>query len=545
MKVRSDILRVYLTLHTWVGITTGLLLFIGFFAGALTMFKQPLDGWANAPSQRLAFTPDLDTLVAQTLQSQPTARHEFTLHLTQDAHIAAPLVWSAGEGGHELDLSGARRLATLDANGELRIAEQTPSLLGELIDMLHRTGGIPGFVADEYLGIYVLGVAGLLYFVALVSGVIVLLPTLLQDFFALRPGKNRKRFWLDAHNVIGITSLPFHIVISLTVVVFAFHDQFYGALAKVVYREQAMFTPPPAAAQPYAIDALLPPSQLVQRVEQAAPGFTVTELLYRNLESKRPFVRAGIVDARHVLHGPRTAYVGIQPYTGAIVMTSMLPGQADRWSAIVSNFFALHFGSYGGNAVRWIYFLLGIGGAFLFYTGNLLWIESRRKRAKARQPLPAQSRTTQAMAALTIGVCFGSMLGVAAALVGAKVLHGRLANINDGYLALYYGAFGLSLAYAFMRGAARATPVLLASCALACAAIPLSSLLALLLPSLGWWAHGGRAALAVDAGGLAAALLFAYAAYAARRRALHGPVDSVWSVHGAAPAATPATELKA
>ena len=40
MKVSSDILRVYKALHTWVGIGTGLLLFIGFFAGALTMFTS-------------------------------------------------------------------------------------------------------------------------------------------------------------------------------------------------------------------------------------------------------------------------------------------------------------------------------------------------------------------------------------------------------------------------------------------------------------------------------------------------------------------------
>ncbi len=234
MKVRSDILRIYQSLHTWVGICAGLLLFIGFFGGALTMFKQPLDRWISPPSPRMAeaLPANLDRLVSTLLAQTPAAREEFTLHLTRQENIAAPVSWSAGEGGHEIDLSARRWYGTLDADGKLATREVRPSLLSQLIDMLHRTGGIPGTLGDEYLGIYLMGMAGVMYFLALVSGVILLLPTLVKDFFALRPGKNCKRFWLDAHNVVGIASLPFHIVISVTVVVFAFHDQFYDGLGR-------------------------------------------------------------------------------------------------------------------------------------------------------------------------------------------------------------------------------------------------------------------------------------------------------------------------
>jgi uncharacterized iron-regulated membrane protein len=58
-----------------------------------------------------------------------------------------------------------------------------------------------------------------------------------------------------------------------------------------------------------------------------------------------------------------------------------LPGEGNGnvWSAITSAVFALHFGSYGGEPVRWGYFFLGLAGAFLFHSGNLQWIESRRK----------------------------------------------------------------------------------------------------------------------------------------------------------------------
>ena len=67
-----------------------------------------------------------------------------------------------------------------------------------------------------------MGAVALLYFLAIVSGLILVLPRLARDLFALRAGRNRKRMWLDAHNVIGVVGLPFHVFIAISVVVFAF-----------------------------------------------------------------------------------------------------------------------------------------------------------------------------------------------------------------------------------------------------------------------------------------------------------------------------------
>ncbi|MDC8758404.1 PepSY-associated TM helix domain-containing protein [Janthinobacterium fluminis] len=535
MKIRSDILRIYQSLHTWVGIGAGMLLFIGFFAGALTMFKQPLDRWGSAPAQMLrpVAADKLDTLVREVLVAHPAARKGFTLHLSQHENVAAPVSWSAGAGGRELDVAGKRWQATLDASGKLQAQQQLPSLLAELIDMLHRTGGIPGTLDGEYLGGYLMGVAAIMYFLALVSGVILLLPTMIKDFFALRPGKNRKRFWLDAHNVLGIASLPFHIVISLTVVVFAFHDQFYDSLAKVVYREQPMFAPPPPpAAKPYAAVDMLPATTLIKKVQDVAPDFVITEMLFMRLESPRPMIRAAVASPRHLTHGAEAGYVMVHPYSG-VVDTNMLPGKEGTWSGRVSPFFALHFGSFAGNTMRWVYFLFGISGAFLFYTGNLLWVEKRRKN-QGRNPAPlSQTRATMLMAAATVGICLGSVAAVGFTIVAGKWFYASSGNINSTYMSVYYSVFLAAVAWAFWRGAARASVHLLLLCALAALAIPLTSLAAVLLPSLGLWAHGSAASVGVDVVALLCALLFLYGARRTAQRVAHGPADSVWSVEAA------------
>src|SRR3546814_13080360 len=73
-----------------------------------------------------------------------------------------------------------------------------------------------GLPFDHQIAMPIMGGIALLYAVAIVSGVICLLPSLVKDLFALRFGKNLKRMWLDLHNVLGLFSLPFHLIMALT-----------------------------------------------------------------------------------------------------------------------------------------------------------------------------------------------------------------------------------------------------------------------------------------------------------------------------------------
>ena len=60
-------------------------------------------------------------------------------------------------------------------------------------------------------------------------------------------------------------------------------------------------------------------------------------------------IRAAVVNPRHLVHNPESAYVMINPYSGEVTNKTMLPGHADTWSSLVTPLFALHFGNYGGN----------------------------------------------------------------------------------------------------------------------------------------------------------------------------------------------------
>ncbi|MGC5953811.1 PepSY domain-containing protein, partial [Ralstonia pseudosolanacearum] len=45
--MKSATLRLYQTLHTWVGLMAGWALFIAFFAGSITVFHDELHAWQD------------------------------------------------------------------------------------------------------------------------------------------------------------------------------------------------------------------------------------------------------------------------------------------------------------------------------------------------------------------------------------------------------------------------------------------------------------------------------------------------------------------
>ena len=70
---------------------------------------------------------------------------------------------------------------------------------------------------------------------------------------------------------------------------------------------------------------------------------------------------------------------------GAFAIRVVEPQTFTPGTTLLRGLTSLHFGDFGHLAVKWLYFILGMAGAFLFYSGNLLWVEARRNRRGATQ----------------------------------------------------------------------------------------------------------------------------------------------------------------
>ena len=111
----------------------------------------------------------------------------------------------------------------------------------------------------------------------------------------------------------------------------------------------------------------------------------------------------------------------------------------------------------------------GLAGALLFYTGNLLWLEVRRRNSSAQ---PAKIRL---MASVTLGVCLGAMAGISALFIAGILL------AESWHKPVYFSVFFAALGWAFLRQPAKAGAELLY----------LTALLTLLIPFAAWY-HSGQ-----------------------------------------------------
>lgn len=525
--MRTDVVKTYKDVHSWVGIIAGLALFVAFYAGAITMFAEPLNRWASAPTS-IAAPPPLDRtpeLIDKVLRARPDARAAYTVHFDTGPDQPARLSWTTGTRR----APGPTFLAALAPDGALQVVRQNASPVAELVDVLHQQVGLP---FSRKLALPIMGVISLLYAVAIISGVICLLPSLTKDLFALRFGKNVKRMWLDLHNLLGLFSLPFHVIMAITAFIFAFHDEIYDVQGAVYQAGAARIEqrppPPSGPSRPPAYDTVrdtLSPSELQRRIGAQAPGFVLRSITYRHDATHGAHGDITGVDARYGMRAPTYGRGEVDTRTGAITEADYMPGRQGPWFAAVTSFFTLHFGSFGGPPVRWSYFLLGLAGAFLFYSGNLLWIESRRRKERKAGAV-TQTRATRILASLTVGVPLGCVAGISLTIAAAKWLPVDRADLAAWHSRIYYLVFVAAVIWALVRGAARSGPQLLWAAAGATAVIPLTTLLSVALAQ--GWSHPGASRL-VDLVAILGAAGFATMARAARRRAVAGPRDSVWA----------------
>lgn len=516
--MKATTLRTFQIVHTWTGLLAGFALFVAFYAGALTVFHNDIAAWQNPPWRS---TPDanvpLKALVDRLIAEHPNAKSDFGIVLPSDASHAAYAYWQEHDQA---------RFATYSKIASPNNEDNNAGSLADFIYALHDSLGLP------HVGIYLMGVVSLLYGLALLSGLIIHLPRLFTDLFALRIGQNLKRLWQDAHNAIGVVSLPFHIIFTVTGALLclfplllaalnglAFNGKLYDAYAQVINTA-------PQLASSRLPAAMLPPDTLIEHAKQAAmksgvSSFTPDYLHYINYGD-----RNAVIEVRGLSQHTLGTYgtVALSAVNGSVL--AMHVGNTHTLNGIThSAMYALHFGSFGGRTVQWMYFGLGLAGAFLFYSGNLLWIESRRKRRHLHQP-----RGTRVMARATVGVCIGTCLGISGAFTATWISTHLGFDAEAPQRIACYSLFLAACAYACVRAIPRATVELL----LANAVLITSTALIDLITSLDMLVSDPSpqryTVLGVDLTGLAMGLAFAALARATARRARQGDPHSVWAL---------------
>ncbi|PIF89345.1 putative iron-regulated membrane protein [Acidovorax sp. 62] len=361
-------------LHSWAGIVTGLLMFIVCFSGAVVVFKNEIDLWANPSLAQLprAETPaPLDTVLAQLQARYPGAMVE-TIALP-DAINPHYFAFVREPGAPATTRTKVALRADTGA-----VVGPVDSQLGQYLRMLH----VFLFFGPRWI----VGFLGAAMLVLIATG-IVIHRKILAELFTQRWGRSLRVVMSDLHKCVGIWGLGFHILIAGTgawmglAPLFEQSFKYLTAPAStpLATADGAAASRKAAAAAPAPMLSL---DALYAAAQQAAPGL---QARYASLQ------RWGTASASVAFTGSlqghllSTARVEANAATGAITRVHD-PRTQGFWSQFNGLMEPLHFGDFGGLTLKWLYFVLGMTPAFLSISGTLIWLDSRQQRRRTAVP---------------------------------------------------------------------------------------------------------------------------------------------------------------
>lgn len=227
-------------------------------------------------------------------------------------------------------------------------------------------------------GTLFLGLMGVLFTASIVSGVVVYAPFMKKlDFAAVRTGRSTRLKWLDYHNLLGIVTVTWVVVVGFTGVI--------NTLSQPIIRiwqitQLAEMTAPYKAMPPPAPGKLASIHQAVETARAAAPGMRVQFVAFPGGAFSSQHHYAVFMQGDTPLTKKILTPALIDARTGELTAMRSMPWYAQ--ALLLSQ--PLHFGDYGGLPLKILWALLDLVTLVVLGSGLYLWLGKRRAPTEQR-----------------------------------------------------------------------------------------------------------------------------------------------------------------
>ncbi|MEG3060068.1 MAG: PepSY-associated TM helix domain-containing protein [Comamonas sp.] len=465
-------------LHTWSGLLLGWLLYAVFFTGTLSYFLDEITDWMRPELHQSIPGPQTAALALATMQKLAPDATSWTINLPGERQTAVEANFR--QPGAAAGRAGNQRVQLDAGTGEVLQPRETRG--GSFLYRFH----FELYAMPRVWGRWIVGIATMFMFVAIISGVITH-KKIFTEFFTFRPRKGQ-RSWLDAHNATAVLALPFHIIITfsgLLLLMFMLMpwgiDAVYNGDTQKYFAE-SRGRPAAAAgasgergsagragraqsAEPAQLTAIAPlmaaaqarwPDRGVGTIVVQRPGTPQATIELRE-QGARALVRGG---------GERLLFNGV---TGA----PQTPPEARATSsaqAVSGAMMGIHLGRFADPALRWLLFLSGVIGTVMAGSGMVLWVV---KRLPERRKLGRTPRGHRLVEVLNIAAIAGLSVATAGYFWANRLLPVDIAQRADMEIRSFFVVWGLCLLHAMLRPHRRAWLEQLWLAAIAFAALPL------------------------------------------------------------------------
>lgn len=400
--MKAPSLRNLVHAHGWVGLIISVPLFIVFWAGSITFFQPEIYRWASTPHfpiSQIGTQLNVNTLLEEKLAqfAVDNSRRMFISFPSEHSpyiRVGFSVFTESAVIESEKKRKTKFQYLLIDPISGQTLAEHDPFELADFFYRLHYNLKLPQ-------GAYVVGIVTFFFLVLILTGIVIQLKNLVKHFFLYRSDSTTRNKMHDLHNVVGVISLPYGLMFALTGLMFNLNIiaqiptvlmLYDGDLNAALTDAGSHTVTERYAGVPYP----MPDLQQLKNQLETQHDVGITSIAIYNYGDEHAVVR---------FRGSLNNDFADRFTRFYQVRTGTFPAQANHFDDNVfangtRTLYNMHFASFAGLDLRFLYFVLGLGVCVMIIAGNVLWLVKRQKRN-------ATPKTITIMRALTLGACAG------------------------------------------------------------------------------------------------------------------------------------------
>lgn len=434
--------------HTWVSLIVGWAIFFILVTGTISFFRYDLTRWLQPERDlevNLVQKPQDEQLNAMLdfLSTNYANSTRWNIYLP---HIKNP-DWDNIEQRKYISIFTfpERKIHHFNPNSleEVKLTEVRETEGGELFRNLHHKF----HYIDDTLGRILTGFFSFFVLVAVVSGVIIH-KKVFKDFFTFRANK-KQRSWIDMHNITGIITLPFVLMIFYTGLVY--YAQYYVPIPYEIIKEKKEIRADEKKA--------LNDSSSLPIMER--PKADIKEMINKfgmenlgDIYVAKNKTQGLVIDFMRPGGGgtfTRFDYdlMRFSGTTGESLTSDYNKGAIVRYSLI-----NLHEGAFASYPLRWLYFICGVLACIMTATGMVLYTVKRKE--KFERESDKKSLVLEIVERVNIGMIVGLLVGISAFFIANRTLSVTMADRADWEVNILFLTWAFMIVFAFYRSVKKA-----------------------------------------------------------------------------------------
>ncbi|TCI90368.1 PepSY-associated TM helix domain-containing protein [Tenacibaculum sp. M341] len=425
--------NVFFNTHTVSGIVISVALYIIFFAGAFALFKDEIQVWEEG--KRVSNTDrhaiDFDTIFKSLDDEFDLQGRDIQIDLgKKEDKIYAYLLPSQDSLASEK--SKTTQFFSVDINTLERKEYHEYYGIGEFLYRLHFFHQIP------VIGVYIAGFVAFFFLFAIVTGVIIHWKKILSNFYSFNPKVALKRVWTDAHTALGVIGLPFQFIFAVTgayfclsiLVLIPANFLYQGDQAKLmedIRPEQKVYE-----WKGKTTENIQSFNALIQQSNTYWNDYEFTHAFVKNY---------GGNNMKYILQGElknEVSFIGngfiIFDAISGEVETKQSPHKLNYIKDTQTLMTRLHFATFGGFMMKFVYFTLAFITCFVIITGVLIWIEARNKKSMTLE----KRLFTLNVGHVYLSICLSMLPVTAISFVFVKLFGNYFTNTQSAIYGFYF-----------------------------------------------------------------------------------------------------------